>query len=183
MIIDAHTHIFPETIRNQRERFLDNEPAFELLYASPKSKMVGADELVAAMDAHGVDKAVTFGFPWCTADIFKRHNDYILESVQRYPDRLIGLCCMDAEQPEAAREVERCLGRRSFRRGRTGFLLLRYGVPSPRRHGCHYGPGPPVRLPRDDSHQRGRLDTSTRVKPATRWPRSMLWSRSMRRRV
>lgn len=109
MIIDAHTHIFPDTIRNQRERFFDNEPAFELLYASPTSKMVGADELVAAMDAHGVDKAVTFGFPWCTADIFKRHNDYILESVQRYPDRLIGLCCMDAEHPEAAREVERCL--------------------------------------------------------------------------
>ena len=109
MIIDAHTHIFPDEIRGQRERFLDNEPAFELLYASPKSKMVGADELVAAMDAHGVDKAVTFGFPWRTADIFKRHNDYILESVQRYPDRLIGLCCMDTEQPEAVREVERCL--------------------------------------------------------------------------
>lgn len=109
MIIDAHTHIFPEAVRNQRERFLDNEPAFELIYASPKARMVGADELVAAMDDHGVDKAVTFGFPWRSADIFKRHNDYILESVQRYPDRLIGLCCMDAEQPEAGREVERCL--------------------------------------------------------------------------
>jgi predicted TIM-barrel fold metal-dependent hydrolase len=109
MIIDVHTHIFPTEIREQRERFLSNEPAFELLYASPNSKMVGAEELVASMDAHGVDKTVTFGFPWRTADIFKRHNDYILEAVQRYPDRLIGLCCLDTEQPEAAREVERCL--------------------------------------------------------------------------
>lgn len=109
MIVDAHTHIFPDAVRKQRERFLDNEPAFELIYASPKAKMVGADELVAAMDAHGVDKAVTFGFPWRSADTFKYHNDYIIESVQRYPDRLIGLCCMDAEQPEAGREAERCL--------------------------------------------------------------------------
>ncbi len=109
MIIDAHTHIFPRDMRDRRDRYFDNEPAFELLYASPKSRMVGADELVAAMDAHGVDKAVTFGFPWRTADHFKRHNDYILEAVQRHPDRLIGLCCMDTEQDGAPREVERCL--------------------------------------------------------------------------
>ena len=46
MIIDVHTHRFPTEIREQRERFLSNEPAFELLYASPNSKMVGAEELV-----------------------------------------------------------------------------------------------------------------------------------------
>lgn len=109
MLIDIHTHIFPDFIRNDRARFCQNEPAFELLYASPKSKMVGADELVAAMDHSGVTQSVTFGFPWQSPDTFKRHNDYILESVAKYPDRLIGFCCVDAQSPEAPAEVERCL--------------------------------------------------------------------------
>ena len=71
--------------------------------------MVGADELVAAMDDQGVDKAVTFGFPWSTAETTQRHNDYILEAVARHPDRLIGFCCVDPAHPRAAREVDRCL--------------------------------------------------------------------------
>jgi len=109
MRIDFHTHIFPDFIRGDRARYFANEPAFTLLYESSKSKMVGADQLIAEMDAQGVDKAVTFGFPWCTAETFRRHNDYILESVARYPDRLIGFCCMDVLEPSAPAEVERCL--------------------------------------------------------------------------
>lgn len=109
MIIDFHTHIFPPDVRRHRERYLDNEPAFELLYSSPKSKMVGADQLVAAMDAHGVDKSVTFGFPWSGMETARRHNDYIIEAVARHPDRLIGFACMDAAHPRAAEEADRCL--------------------------------------------------------------------------
>ncbi len=109
MIIDIHTHIFPKNVRQQREAYFDKEPAFKLLYASPKAKLVGADEIVAMMDEQGVDKSVTFGFPWSTGDTFKRHNDYILEAVHRYPDRLIGFCCLDAAHPQAVTEVERCL--------------------------------------------------------------------------
>lgn len=109
MLIDFHTHIFPKAVREHRERFLGGEPAFELLYASEKSKMVSADQLVAAMDEQGVDKAVTFGFPWQSMETARRHNDYILEAVQRHPDRLIGFCCVDAGQPQAPAEVARCL--------------------------------------------------------------------------
>lgn len=109
MLIDFHTHIFPRAVREHREQYLPGEPAFELLYASEKSRMVGADELVAAMDAHGVDKAVTFGFPWQSPETARRHNDYIIEAVQRHPDRLIGFCCVDAGRPRAALEVARCL--------------------------------------------------------------------------
>ncbi len=109
MIIDIHTHAFPKVIRNEREKFFDNEPTFQMLYDAPKSKLVGADEIVAMMDAQGVDKSVIFGFPWRTADTFKRHNDYIMEAVHRHPERLIGFCCLDPMHPEAAAEAERCL--------------------------------------------------------------------------
>ena len=61
------------------------------------------------MDADGVDKAIVFGFPWQSADTFKAHNDYIIETTQRFPDRLIGLGCFDSANPGAAEEAERCL--------------------------------------------------------------------------
>ncbi len=109
MIIDIHTHAFPKTIREERQRFFDNEPAFKLLYESPKSLLVGADDTIAMMDAQDVDKSVIFGFPWRSADTFKRNNDYILEAVARYPDRLVGFCCLDPLHPEAEAEVARCL--------------------------------------------------------------------------
>jgi uncharacterized protein len=109
MIIDIHTHAFPSLIRNKRERFFVGEPAFQLLYESPNSLLVGATDTIAMMDEQGVDKSVIFGFPWQSIETCRINNDYILEAINRHPDRLIGLCCVDPLHPEAAAEVERCL--------------------------------------------------------------------------
>ncbi len=109
MIIDFHTHIFPEEIREDREKYFPFEPAFKLLYSSPKSKLAGAKEIVDSMDIEGVDKSVVFGFPWRSSDLSKRHNDYILEAVDRFPERLAGFCCIDPFNKEAVPEVVRCL--------------------------------------------------------------------------
>jgi predicted TIM-barrel fold metal-dependent hydrolase len=109
MIIDFHTHIFPEAIRENREKYFPSEPAFKLLYDSPGSKLVGAKEIVAAMDEQGVDRSVVFGFPWKDSATFKMQNDYVMEVVTRYPERLVGLCCFDPFNKEAVPEARRCL--------------------------------------------------------------------------
>ena len=109
MIIDAHTHIFPDEIRKNREKYFSGEPAFKKLYQSPKSRLIGAQEMLAAMDDSQVDKAVVFGFPWKNSELFKRHNDYIHEVVGRYPDRFIGLGCFDPFSKGAEEEARRCL--------------------------------------------------------------------------
>lgn len=109
MIIDFHTHIFPKKIRNNRDTFFPDEPAFKLLYDSPKSKLTGATEIIEAMDEYGVDRSVVFGFPWQTASTFQMHNNYIMASVARYPDRLIGFCCFDPFNAEAVPETARCI--------------------------------------------------------------------------
>ena len=109
MIIDFHTHIFPKAIRENREAYFASEPAFKLLYGLPGSKLVGAQEIVAAMDRQGVDKSVIFGFPWKNSQTFIKHNDYVLEAVARYPRRLIGLCCLDPFSRDAVTEARRCL--------------------------------------------------------------------------
>ena len=109
MIIDIHTHAFPSSICNDRQRFFEQEPAFRMLYESPGSQLVGASRTLEMMDAQGVGKSVIFGFPWCNIETCRRNNDYILEEVSRHPDRLLGFCCVDPLHPEAAGEVERCL--------------------------------------------------------------------------
>jgi len=109
MIIDIHTHIFPSPMRAQRAKYFKGEPAFEHLYRSPRSRMAGAHALVAAMDAGGVDRSVVFGFPWRSPETVKAHNDYILESVNRFPDRLVGFGCLNPADPHASREAIRCL--------------------------------------------------------------------------
>jgi predicted TIM-barrel fold metal-dependent hydrolase len=109
MIIDVHTHIFPPKIRQSRGKFFPSESAFKLLYQSPKARLIGGKELIRAMDANRVDQAVVFGFAWTNIELSKTHNDYIMETVQKYPDRFIGLGCFDPASPGAAAEAERCL--------------------------------------------------------------------------
>lgn len=109
MVIDFHTHIFPASICAEREVCCRTEPAFDLLYGAPAARLVGPAELLAAMDADGVDRAVVFGFPWRQPERFRSHNDFVLESVRAHPDRLIGFGCFDPLAAGAAEEAERCL--------------------------------------------------------------------------
>ena len=109
MIIDFHTHIFPAFFREQRDLFFKEEPSFETIYRSPKSRLVGREDLLQNMEGEGVHKSVIFGFPWEQEENFRRHNDYIIESVERYPDRFIGFCCFSPLSSKGPEEVERCL--------------------------------------------------------------------------
>ncbi len=111
VIIDIHTHIFPPEICQDRARYFPGEPAFDLLYRDrEKSPLSTAEGLVAAMDREGIDLSVTFGFPWRQSESIRRSNDYVLEAMARYPDRLLGFACLNPELPGAVEEGERCLG-------------------------------------------------------------------------
>ncbi len=109
MIIDFHTHIFPKNVCRERERYFAGEPEFKLLYGHPKARLVGAEELVAAMDEQEVDRAVVFGFPWSGIELTRRNNDAILDAVSRYPARFVGFACIDPLHDDAVFETERCL--------------------------------------------------------------------------
>jgi hypothetical protein len=110
MKIDVHTHIFMPEIVEQRECFFSDEPVFKLLYDSPKARLATAETLLEAMDRDGVDYSVVFGFPWRSADLAARHNDYVLEAASRHAPRLIPMGCVNPLTPGSAHEAERCLG-------------------------------------------------------------------------
>ncbi len=109
MIFDAHTHIFPDEICRRREDFFPDEPAFRLLYDSPKAKMAGPEEFVKALDEEKVDAAVVLGFPWRQERLWRRHHEVILEAMRRWPGHVAGFCAVHPLESGAAREVERCL--------------------------------------------------------------------------
>jgi predicted TIM-barrel fold metal-dependent hydrolase len=109
LIIDFHTHITAPEIIDRRDEYLIRDAWFRDLYANPKARLSSAEDLIAAMDSASVDQAVVFGFGWRDMDLCRRDNDYVMQAVARYPDRLIGFGIVNpANGDEAVREIERC---------------------------------------------------------------------------
>jgi len=109
MIIDTHTHLFPDSFIQDRSRLFGNEPEFTLLYDNPRALMATGEQLIEAMDDHEVDIACASGFPWRNPDLARRNNDYIIDCVQKWPGRVRGLACFDAAWQGAADEAVRCI--------------------------------------------------------------------------
>ncbi len=109
MIIDFHTHIFPPRIKKDRTKYIESDPCFAALYSAPQANLATADELIASMDTDGVDISVVLNIGWSRHKLCVETNDYILESVARYPKRLIGFGTIQPQSLEAALdEIERC---------------------------------------------------------------------------
>ena len=108
MIIDFHTHIFPDWLIERREEYLTRDATFGELFAGPKAKMATAEDLVGAMDEDGVDRSVVMGIGWTDHGLAREVNDYIIDAVARFPDRLTGFAGVSpAWRGHAAREAER----------------------------------------------------------------------------
>jgi len=109
VIIDFHTHIFPPWLRERRDEYIKHDPCFSLLYSQPEAKMATAEELLASMDEAGVGLSVVLNIGWVSHELCVQTNDYILDSVSRYPARLVGFCAIQPRAGDAAiAELERC---------------------------------------------------------------------------
>jgi predicted TIM-barrel fold metal-dependent hydrolase len=109
MVIDFHTHVFPPWITKKRQKYIDSDPTFAILYSKKEAKLATADELVQNMDREGIEVSVITNIGWTTHDLCVETNDYIMESIARYPTRLIGFCAVQPNSCQAAvDEIERC---------------------------------------------------------------------------
>lgn len=110
MIVDAHTHVFPPAIRDNREAYRARDAWFGTLYEDPRARIATVEDLIAVMDLDGVDCAVACGFAWSDQGLCREHNDYILDCVARYPGRVIGMAAAQPQAGQAAAvELRRCL--------------------------------------------------------------------------
>jgi len=109
VIIDFHTHIFSPQLRENRERYLERDPLFAHLYSDPKAKLAAAEDLIASMDSEGIDLSIALNVGWYSHELCVETNNYIMEAVSRYPERLVGFCAIQPKAGEAAiAEIERC---------------------------------------------------------------------------
>lgn len=107
MIIDCHTHIFPKEVRKNRNSFCEKEEGFGALYRNPRERLSGVEELITSMDESGVDSSIICGFSWRHPDFCQLHNQYLLESVSRYPLRLIAFLSLSFSDPDwSMKELE-----------------------------------------------------------------------------
>jgi predicted TIM-barrel fold metal-dependent hydrolase len=101
--------MFPPWLRERRNEYVKSDPCFAALYSQPKAKMVTAEELITSMDETGIDLSVVLNAGWVSHDLCVKTNDYILDSVSRYPKRLVGFCAIQPRAgDDAIAEIERC---------------------------------------------------------------------------
>ena len=111
MIIDFHTHIFSPRIKQNRSEYIARDPCFAALYSSPRAELATADELIAGMDKDGIALSVVLNIGWTSHELCVETNDYIMESVARFPKRLVGFGAVQPRSLDAAiAELERCAG-------------------------------------------------------------------------
>ena len=107
-IVDAHVHIFPPELIAQRAQLLEQDTWFAEAFGHPKAKMTTVDDLIISMDKAGVDLSIVVGWPWRSNELCARHNDYLAESAQRYPDRIKWLGIINPSAAAAIDEITRC---------------------------------------------------------------------------
>lgn len=115
MIIDAHVHYTPPSLRDNLDAFFQEEPFWGLLLApGPSGRSLQgwatAERMIADMDAAGVDKVVMMGEYRRSHEACVARNDQTLEIMQRWPDRVVGFAVVQPKAGQAALdEVARCV--------------------------------------------------------------------------
>ena len=109
VIVDAHTHVFPDDMRARREELCDRDPLFHEMYRGPRAAIATPEELLAAMDAAGVHAAVIAGFAWRDPALCREHNDALLAAAAASGGRLLPFVTVSlCDAAAAAAEVARC---------------------------------------------------------------------------
>ena len=106
-IVDAHVHVLPERVRADPAS-LRADRWFSECHASPRARLVGPEELIEAMDADAIDRAVCFTWPFAAPAMCAEANDWLAAVMRRYPERIIGFGIVNPRDPGAAREATRC---------------------------------------------------------------------------
>jgi predicted TIM-barrel fold metal-dependent hydrolase len=102
------------------------------VFSAPKP--ITATDLIALMDAAGVDRAVVLSDAYGFSNPFRNpgpneyarirgENDWVSAQVARYPSRLIGFCSVNPLRDYALTEIERCSKDPNLRTG----LKLHFG--------------------------------------------------------
>ncbi|HPJ37055.1 MAG TPA: TatD family hydrolase [Spirochaetota bacterium] len=75
-IFDFHTHVFPEDVAGNREKYFD-DGGFRSLYDNEKSRLISHAALLEEMGKNGIAGALCMGFPWEHGERCRYQNEYL----------------------------------------------------------------------------------------------------------
>jgi len=101
-------HVTPPDIIADWEKIAEKEPYFSLISNSKVNKFADGEGVVSILEKDGFDKAVVFGFGFNDIGLCRYVNDYVIQKVKEYPDKLIGFAVAPPGGRETAAEIERC---------------------------------------------------------------------------
>jgi len=107
-IIDVHVHVTPPWIIKNISDYRQIDEYFNLLCSSPVNKNVSAEEVIAFMQKDMVDLSIIFGFAFKDMEMCKKVNDYVIEKVNSFPEKLIGFAVINPLADQAVKELDRC---------------------------------------------------------------------------
>jgi predicted TIM-barrel fold metal-dependent hydrolase len=97
----------PEIIANPK-KYTKKERYFSMLSKNPYNKYVSAEDVVSELETNGFDKAVIFGFAFSDSGLCRFVNDYVIEKVNKYPQKLIGFMSVSPRDKGLEKEIDRC---------------------------------------------------------------------------
>lgn len=106
--IDFHIHLYPPEIIRDAEKISERESYFKALTHNSVHKWATLDDLLLRMEHDGVERAVVGGFAFQDLGLCRLCNDYIIDCVQRHPDKLDGMCLVPPLVRGFDEEILRC---------------------------------------------------------------------------
>ena len=106
--IDFHIHLYPPEIIRDAEKISECEPYFNALTHNSVHKWAVVDDLLLRMERDEVERSVVGGFAFQDLGLCKVCNDYIIDCVTRYPDKLYGMCLVPPLTRGSDEEILRC---------------------------------------------------------------------------
>jgi len=106
--IDFHVHLTPPDISANWEKYAEKEPYFDMISRGKVNKFAQAEDVIYMLENDGFDRAVVFGFAFCDIGLCRYVNDYVIEKVRLYPDKLTGFAVVPPGDRETETEIKRC---------------------------------------------------------------------------
>lgn len=107
MIIDSHVHVLPESLRARRDAVAAADPWFRSCHNGDRD-IATVDDLLAAMDEDGIDRAICLGWPFEDQRLCVQVNDAAAAAQHAHPDRITAFGIVNPSDPGAPAEVRRC---------------------------------------------------------------------------
>ena len=110
VIIDFHCHILPPSFPGRHLELTKVDATYATLFPEAGGKAATSESLLEAMDDAGITLSVAMGFGWENETVAREANDYLIQAVEGYPERLVGFCSVNPAwgKDRVCAEIERC---------------------------------------------------------------------------